>query len=149
LSIQLYPSLCFFEGTNVSVGRGTEAPFQIIGSPFLKGDFWDTSFTPMPNPVAAPHPPHEGKLCYGYSFLSMDTLGFRMDSLNLDWLIMAYESSENKPVFFNDFMKKLAGSNQLEKQIKAGKTQVEIRETWQEGLEKYSLIRKKYLLYEE
>jgi len=147
LSIQLYPSLCFFEGTSVSVGRGTASPFQIIGSPFLKGNFWDTSFTPMPNPVAAPHPPHEAKKCIGHSFLAMDTLGFQMNSLNIEWLILAYQSSSNKELFFNDFLKKLAGGIELERQIKAGMTGAEIRATWQEGLSQYKLIRGKYLLY--
>jgi len=147
LSIQLYPSLCFFEGTNVSVGRGTATPFQIIGSPFLKGDFWDTTFKPMPNPVAAPHPPHEGKTCYGYSFQSYNTPDFRMAILRIDWLILAYNSTENKEHFFNDFLKKLAGTEQLEQQIKAGKTSTEIRAGWQEGLDTYSVIRAKYLLY--
>ncbi len=147
LSVQLYPSLCFFEGTNVSVGRGTATPFQIIGSPFLKGDFWDTSFTPLPNPVAAPHPPHEGKPCFGHSFLSMDTLGFRMDSLNIEWLVMAYQSSPNKVTFFNDFMRKLAGTEQLERQIRYGQSAEVIRESWQEGLAAYRIIREKYLLY--
>lgn len=149
LSIQLYPSLCFFEGTNVSVGRGTVSPFQLIGSPFLQGDYWDTSFIPMPNPIAAPHPPHEGKHCTGYSFLSMDSTNMRMDSLNLSWLILAYQSTPNKAEFFNDFMRKLAGTRELENQIKSGKSAIEIRETWQEGLEDYLVTRKKYLLYEE
>lgn len=147
LSIQLYPSLCFFEGTNVSVGRGTASPFQLIGSPYLKGTFWDTVFTPMPNPVAAPHPPHEGKSCTGFSFLQYSTSDFQMDSLNIDWLILAYNSTSNKGAFFNDFLKKLAGSNELENQIKSGKTSTEIRASWQEGLEAYRLVRAKYVLY--
>lgn len=148
LSVQLYPSLCFFEGTNVSVGRGTASPFQIIGSPFLKGEFWDTSFIPQPNAQAAPNPPHKGKLCYGHSFLDLNEAGFRMDSLNVQWLIDAYQSSSNKDKFFNDFLSKLAGSEELEKQIKAGMSEKQIRATWQDGLCGFKLIRKKYLLYD-
>lgn len=148
LSVQLYPSLCFFEGTNVSVGRGTGIPFQLIGSPYLKGEFWDTTFIPQPIANAAPNPPNKGKLCYGHSFSNLDTLGFRMDSLNLTWLIDAYQSSTDKEKFFNDFMSKLDGNGKLASQIKSGMTETEIRASWQEGLQNFMPIRAKYLIYE-
>lgn len=147
LSVQLYPSLCFFEGTNVSVGRGTSVPFQIIGSPFLQGDFWDTTFTPVSIPHAAPNPPHLGKACIGYSYLKHDVPGFKMDSLNISWLIKAYQESEQKEKFFNSFIHQLAGGKHLAEQIKSGLTEQEIRATWQSGLKAFSKTREKYLIY--
>ena len=140
LSINLYPSLCFFEGTPVSVGRGTDQQFQIYGAPYFpKSDF---QFTPTPKP-GAKHPKFEGKLCYGENLESRGKLNY----LNLEWLIKAYNLSIDKSTFFNPFFKKLAGTEQLQKQIKAGKSAEEIRASWQNGLEEFKLIRNKYLLY--
>ena len=142
IAINLYPSLCFFEGTNVSVGRGTEQQFQLFGSPYFnKTDF---TFTPKPN-EGAKYPKHENKICYGTDLSKHNSL----NQLNLSWLIQAYnESSKNSDIkFWNNFFTKLAGTEQLQKQIVNGKTEQEIRTTWQDGLQKYEEIRKAYLLY--
>ncbi|MBI1223498.1 MAG: DUF1343 domain-containing protein [Bacteroidetes bacterium] len=147
LSIQLYPSLCFFEGTEVSVGRGTATPFQIIGSPYLKGKYWDTSFVPKSIPNAAPNPPFLNAECYGKSFLYLNTKGFQMDSLDFAPLIQAYQDNQGEKAFFNSFFDKLAGGDELREQIIVGTSMTEIRLSWQEGLEAYKLMRKKYLLY--
>ncbi len=147
LSIALYPSLCFFEGTSVSVGRGTGAPFQVFGSPFLMGD-WDTSFRPVAMPGSAPHPPYEDRLCFGHSFRGKlyDT-SFRMDRLDLSYLIRAYHASSEKQKFFNDFFEKLAGTDTLRRQILDGVPEKEIRESWENDLQAYRKMRSRYLLY--
>ena len=139
-SINLYASLCFFEGTNVSVGRGTEKQFQIYGSPFLaKTDF---SFTPKPN-LGAKDPMHNGKLCFGED-LSNEK---KVNRLELKWLIKAYESTADKKVFFNSFFVKLAGTKKLQEQIEKGVTEEEIRKSWEKGLADFREVREKYLIY--
>lgn len=140
-SINLYPSLCFFEGTNVSVGRGTEKQFQIYGSPFLKG--FDFQFTPKPN-VGAKDPVHNGKICFGEDLSRIAPV----QKLELKWLIKTYQQTENKTQFFNNFFVKLAGTQNLQKQIESRLTEQEIRQSWQQGLEDFKLVREKYLLYE-
>ena len=140
LAINLYPSLCFFEGTNVSVGRGTDKQFQIFGSPFFPpGNF---SFKPQPN-VGSNYPKHDGVLCYGTDLTDTAYL----DSLNLEWLISAYNTAKNKKEFFTDFFTKLAGTKKLRLQIEQGLDANEIRLTWKKGLEDYGLMRSKYVLY--
>lgn len=140
-AINLYPSLCFFEGTTVSVGRGTNMQFQIYGAPFLpKTNF---SFTPMPN-EGAKSPKHNGKVCYGEDLTKIAPV----TQLELKWLIDAYKkANDNKPEFFTAFFTKLAGTKQLQEQIKSGKTEKEIRESWKEGLAAFKLMREKYLIY--
>ncbi len=139
-SINLYASLCFFEGTNVSVGRGTEKQFQIYGSPFLvKTEF---SFTPQPN-FGAKEPMYKDVLCYGEDLTKIK----QVSRLELKWLIKAYSNTSDKAVFFNDFFTKLAGTKILRNQIEAGMTEKEIRNTWKEGLEQFKEMRKKYLIY--
>ena len=142
-SINLYASLCFFEGTNVSLGRGTEKQFQIYGSPFLPESEFDFSFTPKPN-FGAKDPVHNGKLCFGEDLTEIR----KVHRLELKWLLKAYENTADKTVFFNDFFTKLAGTKKLREQIEAGMTEKEIRKTWQEGLEQFKEVRKKYLIYE-
>jgi uncharacterized protein YbbC (DUF1343 family) len=142
-SINLYASLCFFEGTNVSLGRGTEKQFQIYGSPFLPESEFDFSFTPQPN-FGAKDPVHNGKLCFGEDLTEIR----KVNRLELKWLLKAYENTTDKTVFFNDFFTKLAGTKKLREQIEAGMTEKEIRKTWQEGLEQFKEVRKKYLIYE-
>ena len=145
-SINLYPSLCFFEGTQVSVGRGTDFPFQIFGSPWTK-DF-DYQFTPKPN-FGAKDPFLNGKLCYGEN-LSQYPVDLR--DLNLNWLIEAYKDYKNPSQNFflqNFFFDKLAGTDQLRKQIIAGKTETEIKKSWQKDLNKFQKIRVKYIIYED
>ena len=142
-SINLYASLCFFEGTNVSLGRGTEKQFQIYGSPFLPESEFDFSFTPQPN-FGAKDPVHNGKLCFGEDLTEIR----KVNRLELKWLLKAYENTADKTVFFTDFFTKLAGTKKLREQIEAGMTEKEIRKTWQEGLEQFKEVRKKYLIYE-
>jgi uncharacterized protein YbbC (DUF1343 family) len=142
-SINLYASLCFFEGANVSLGRGTEKQFQIYGSPFLPESEFDFSFTPQPN-FGAKDPVHNGKLCFGEDLTEIR----KVHRLELKWLLKAYENTADKTVFFNDFFTKLAGTKKLREQIEAGMTEKEIRRTWQEGLERFKEVRKKYLIYE-
>lgn len=143
-SMLLYPSICFFEGTVVSVGRGTDKQFQVIGSPNSKnGSF---TFTPEDKP-GANNPPQEGKLCYG---LDLSKINARSSEINLKYVIDFYNNSEDKTTFFSSpsFFDKLAGSDSLRKQIIAGVSEQQIRASWQNGLAKYKATRKKYLLYE-
>ncbi len=142
-AINLYPSLCFFEGTNVSVGRGTKFQFQIFGSPFLNNELYDFQFTPQPND-GAKYPKHQGKLCYGKNLVLTENL----NTLNLNWLIEAYKNTKNKDEFFNAFFTKLAGTKKLQKQIESGLSEAEIKELWKEGLEAFKTVREKYLIYE-
>lgn len=141
VSINLYPSLCFFEGTNVSVGRGTSQQFQIFGSPYLnKTEF---TFIPKPN-EGAKHPKHKNSVCYGYD-LSKHT---NLNQLNLNWLIQTYhESADSNVPFWTSFFTKLAGTKHLQEQIVNGVAAEDIRATWQKGLYDYNKMRQKYLLY--
>jgi uncharacterized protein YbbC (DUF1343 family) len=139
-AINLYASLCLFEGTNVSVGRGTEKQFQIYGSPFLpKSDF---SFTPVPN-FGAKEPMHKDQLCYGEDLTRIK----KVSRLELKWLIKAYQTTSDQSKFFNDFFTKLAGTKKLQQQIVAGTSETDIRASWQKDLEAFKAMRKPYLLY--
>jgi uncharacterized protein YbbC (DUF1343 family) len=139
-SINLYASLCFFEGTNVSVGRGTEKQFQIYGSPFLlKTEF---SFMPQPN-FGAKEPMHKDILCYGEDLSKIK----KVNRLELKWLIKAYANTSDKTVFFNDFFTKLAGTKKLQEQIIEGVSEKEIRKSWETDLNAFKEMRKKYLIY--
>ena len=139
-SINLYASLCFFEGTNVSVGRGTEKQFQIYGSPFLlKTDF---SFTPIPN-FGAKEPMHKDILCYGEDLSKIK----KVNRLELKWLIKSYANTSDKTIFFNDFFTKLAGTKKLQEQIIEGVSEKDIRKSWETDLNAFKETRKKYLIY--
>lgn len=139
-SINLYASLCFFEGTNISVGRGTEKQFQIYGSPFLlKTDF---SFTPIPN-FGAKEPMHKDILCYGEDLTKIK----KVTRLELKWLLKAYANTSDKAIFFNDFFTKLAGTKKLQEQIVNGVSEKEIRKSWEVDLNAFKEMRKKYLIY--
>jgi len=141
-AINLYASLCFFEGTNVSMGRGTSKQFQLYGSPYLpKTGF---SFTPEPN-EGAKDPQYKGVLCYGEDLSKAP----HVTRIELKWLIKAYNTTEDKSKFFIPFFTKLAGTKVLQQQIEAGKTQWEIRKSWETGLEQFKTMRKKYLIYAE
>ena len=142
ISINLYPSLCFFEGTNVSAGRGTQTQFQIFGSPDLNKDHYSYSFTPESN-EGAKYPKHQGELCYGSDLRQEAPL----TSIHLDWLIEAYKHTADRSTFFNDFFSKLAGTSSLREQIEAGLSAEEIYASWQTGLDSFKEIRKTYLLY--
>lgn len=139
-SINLYASLCLFEGTNVSMGRGTEKQFQIYGSPFLtKTNF---TFTPKPN-FGAKDPLYNGKECFGEDLTSYP----KLTQLELKWLIKAYQNTSDKTKFFNPFFTKLAGTKKLQQQIESGVSENEIRKSWQKDLETFKKMRKAYLLY--
>ncbi len=139
-SINLYASLCLFEGTNVSVGRGTETQFQIYGSPFLaKTNF---NFTPKPN-FGAKDPLYNGKECFGEDLTSYP----KLKQLELKWLIKAYQNTSDKTKFFNGFFTKLAGTKKLQQQIESGTSEEVIRKSWQKDLEAFKKMRTKYLIY--
>ena len=141
-SIKLYPSLCFFEATQVSVGRGTEFPFQVIGAPNPKyGKF---KFTPK-SVSGAKNPLLKDKLCYGTDLREYEFEG----GLSLQFLLDFYAKSGQGSLFFSSpkFMDLLSGSNTLRQQIIKGAKEEEIRKTWQAGLENYQELRTKYLLY--
>lgn len=145
-SINLYPSLCFFEGTQVSVGRGTNLPFQIYGSPWTKD--LPYQFTPKPS-AGAKDPFLNGKLCYGEN-LSEYSEDLRV--LNIDWLLKAYKDYKNPQQDFflkNLFFDKLAGTDELRKQIITGKSAAEIKNSWKGDLDNFQKIRVKYVMYED
>ena len=144
-SIALYPSLCLFEGTTVSVGRGTDLQFQVIGHPDYPKSDSTYSFTPVRKP-GAKYPKHQNITCYGKD-LSHPAFQYDTDFF-LDELIHFYETSSSKGRFFNDFFTKLAGTKTLQKQIEQGLTQKEIRASWQKKLAQYKSMRKKYLSYD-
>ena len=146
-AIYLYPSLCFFEGTVVSEGRGTEKSFQQFGYPNMPNG--NTRFTPKNIKGVASNPKFEGKACSGLDLSNMgeDSL-FTMGKLNLEWLISTYQNYLEKDKFFDKkFFDLLAGSSELREQLIAGKSEEEIRETWQTGLLQFKMKRKQYLLY--
>ena len=142
-AISLYPSLGLFEGTNINAGRGTEFQFERYGASFLDSTQYSFTYTPMPN-FGAKHPKEEGKKCYGKDLSKMP----RMQEVNLQWLIDAYTNSLDKSKVFNtDGFTKHAGTENLQRQIVSGKTEEEIKETWQDDLKKFEKTRAKYLLY--
>lgn len=143
-AIRLYASLCFFEGTNISLGRGTDKPFECIGLP--NSSIGDYEFTPKSIPGVADNPPHKDQLCKGF-ILSKEATDIK--KLELKWLIDFYKNSKDSASFFTPFFDKLAGSNLLRKQILSGLTSVEIEKTWQADLIKFKAIRKKYILYND
>lgn len=147
LSIYLYPSICLFEGTVISQGRGTTFPFQVIGHPLLK-DKYQFSFKPISIVGMSKNPPLENQVCYGIDFRTMDQQTIKKaKTLNLKLLIDIYNQYPDKDNFFNAFFNKLAGNDVLMQQIKDGKTEKEIRATWRAGLTDYLNKREKYLLY--
>jgi len=139
-AINLYASLCFFEGTNVSVGRGTETQFQVYGSPFITDLPFE--FTPEPN-FGAKDPMHNGKKCMGENLTNEP----KLNQLELKYLITAYNHTSDKSKFFNSFFTKLAGTKKLQQQIEMGLSEDEIRATWEIGLDQFKKTRAKYLLY--
>lgn len=144
-SVYLYPSICFFEGTNVSVGRGTSFPFQVFGSPLLPDRGF--SFTPESVPGAA-NPPFLGKKCYGTDLSNaMKEHLVPVSSINLEWVISAYKDYPDKDKFFTSYFDVLAGGPVLREQIIKGMNSSEIHETWKAGLARFAGIRGKYLLY--
>lgn len=141
LSIQLYPSLCLFEGTTISVGRGTLEPFQQIGHPSLTE--YSHTFTPRSIEGMAKYPPFEGEECHGTLFTRENA----PSGFDLTYLIEYYQAFPDKDKYFNDYFPKLAGVHILDDQIREGLSEAEIRATWQADLEAYKKLRNKYLLY--
>eukprot|EP01133_Synstelium_polycarpum_P013971 gene13971-16474_t len=153
-SILLYPTTCLFEGTYLNHGRGTQFPFTIVGAPALKGKY-SFSFTPKSIKGMSESPLFMDQVCYGLDLRNYDTEQFRKDKkLKLSWLIELYNNSPNKADFFNSKLSKqmgvierLIGVGTFREQIIAGKSEEEIRASWEPGLSKYKTMRKKYLLY--
>lgn len=154
-SILLYPSLCLFEGTIISQGRGTHFPFTVLGNPDLKGKY-EFSFTPISIKGMSETPLHQNKVCYGLDLRKYDNGEFlKTGQINLKWLIDMYKVYPHKEKFF-DFKQsnqmgnfdKLAGTKLLKEQIIAGKSEKEIRESWEPGLSDFKKLRTTYLLYQ-
>ena len=143
-SVYLYPSLCFFEGTIVSVGRGTETPFQVYGHPLMNEEF---TFTPK-QAEGKKAPLLCDQVCHGeYLIDYAHCYQQNRNELKLSWLINAYKQLKDNEKFFNNFLIKLTGTKDIEQQIKAGLSEDEIRESWDPKLNEYKKIRKKYLIY--
>lgn len=140
-AVRLYPSLCLFEGTDISVGRGTDFPFQVYGSPQLPPtDFY---FIPQPN-SGSKWPKHQGVKCFGKDLRNITP----PTEIHLNWLIETYKAYPDKEIYFKAFFNRLAGDSNLQKMIKETKSISEIKQSWQEGLKKFKKIRKKYLIYQ-
>ncbi|ASS50880.1 MAG: hypothetical protein CHH17_01220 [Candidatus Fluviicola riflensis] len=145
LAITLYPSLCFFEATTVSIGRGTERPFEMYGHPlFRKTDY---SFTPVPT-SGAKQPLWENRLCNGYDLAAIQRK--RAYEINLSWLLNARDQLGDSLRFIDqkNFFDRLAGTSQLRKQLAEGLNAQDIKATWKPGLDQFQLVRKKYLIYD-
>lgn len=141
-SISLYPSLCLFEGTNVSVGRGTTNQFQVIGSPYLDQNIYSFTFIPKPN-QGSKYPPHNNIKCYGLDLREK----LLEKKLNLSYIIDAYKNTQNKSEFFNNYFIKLSGTKDLKTQIINNTPEEIIRKSWKDKIDEFKLIRKKYLIY--
>ncbi len=145
ISVMLYPSMCLFEGTIISEGRGTYIPFQCFGHPDLKN--MPYTFTPKSIKGMSTSPKCQDKLCYG---MLLDTCYNEVYSgarLQLKWLITAFRKYTGSAPFFNNFFTNLVGTTELRQQIESGLTEETIRQSWQPALEKFKAIRNKYLLY--
>jgi uncharacterized protein YbbC (DUF1343 family) len=145
-AVYLYPSLCLFEGTDVSIGRGTDYPFQVIGHPdFLLGSY---IFVPRSIPGVATHPKHEGVYCNGQNLIGYaQEMQNNPAQLSLTWLLAYQDALKDNVEFFTDYFTLLAGTDQLQQQIEDGWTEEQIRASWQADLYDFKEIRKNYLLY--
>lgn len=141
-SINLYPSLCFFEGTPISEGRGTEMQFQIFGAPTLPKSKYPFTFTPKPN-EGSKNPKFNGEMCYGKDLRKHP----KLNKINLEWILETYRDYDNKGAFFTSFFNTLAGTSKLKEQIEQGWSAEKIRSSWKSDLEKYDAMRKQYFLY--
>jgi uncharacterized protein YbbC (DUF1343 family) len=140
-AIRLYPSTCLFEGTVLSLGRGTHDPFQVIGHPELKN--MPYQFTPVSIEGMSKNPPLENKVCYGIDLRQAPV----KPAVDLSYLIQLYQAFPDKDKFFNNYFEKLSGTDALRQQIRSGQTEEQIRASWQKDLDVYKEKRKKYLLY--
>lgn len=145
-SIYLYPSTCLFEGTPVSLGRGTEAPFEMYGHPNMKG--YDFSFTPK-SVAGAKNPPQLNKLCHGVDLRGLDDKDIYTKGINLEYIIDAYNNLNMGDKFFTSFFELLVGVDYVRKSIIAGKSAQEIEAMWKDDVENFKIQRKPYLLYDE
>lgn len=153
-AIQLYPSLCLFEGTVISLGRGTKRPFTMLGAPALAG-IYEYSFTPVSIPGMSEHPLYQDSVCYGLNFENYNLENLRSKKqINIQWLFEFYRDYPKKEIFFDASQSrqignfdKLAGTTLLRKQIIAGTSEQTIRDSWEPALSRFKIIRKKYLLY--
>ena len=142
-SVYLYPTLCFFEGSIVSLGRGTETPFQVYGHPDMRGSY---TFTPK-STSGASKPLLEGQRCRGENLVEYaHDYAHNANELHLEWIIEAYQQLSDK-AFFIDYFRLLAGDKQLRRDIENGKSADEIRASWEDDLETFKAVREKYLLY--
>ena len=141
-TVALYPSTCLFEGTSLSVGRGTKHPFEWIGHPDLKNQPFQ--FTPVSIEGMAKNPPHENKICYG---INLENEKVKKE-ISLKYLIQLYQQFPDKEKFFIPFFDKLIGNKNVREQIKKGMTETQIKATWKKELEEYKKMRLKYLLYD-
>jgi uncharacterized protein YbbC (DUF1343 family) len=142
-AIALYPSLGLFEGTTVNAGRGTNKPFQQFGASFLHPEIFTHTYSPK-SVSGASKPKEKGKVCYGVDLSSHP----KMDNINLEWLVDAYNHAQNKDSFFLDpGFRRHAGTSTLQHQIEKGMTAIEIRETWKPGIAAFVKIRTNYLIY--
>jgi uncharacterized protein YbbC (DUF1343 family) len=156
LAIQLYPSLCLFEGTVISLGRGTLRPFTMLGAPALAG-IYEYSFRPVSIPGMSEHPLYQDSVCYGLTFGNTDIETFRTKKqIDLHWLFEFYNAYPDKKIFFDASRSnqignfdKLAGTSSLRKQIVAGLPEQAIRQSWEPALSRFKSKRKKYLIYPE
>jgi uncharacterized protein YbbC (DUF1343 family) len=148
-AVYLYPSLCWFEGTVVSVGRGTDKPFQLYGYPGKQEG--DISFVPKPIAGVVKQPMYENQMCMGWNLEGRGAALSTNDTIALTWLIEAYKNYKGTEPFFSSpkFFDKLAGTTQLRQQLEQGASNAEIRESWEPALIAYRALRKKYLLYPE
>lgn len=147
-AVFLYPSLCFFEGTSLSLGRGTDHPFEMFGAPDLEAG--DYHFTPQPIPGVSENPPLKGQDCRGYLLTPVATAHLHSTNcVNVEYLLLAYRNFPNQSKFFldNGFFNKLAGTDKLRKQIEAREEASAIYESWKPGIEAFKKVRAKYLLY--
>lgn len=147
-SVYLYPSLCLFEGTVMSIGRGTQKPFELLGHPDLAiGDYY---FTPKSIPGKSEKPPLQDLKCRGFELTQMASAILKTNNeINIFWLMDTYKNFPNKNGYFNDFFLKLAGTPLLRQQIEKGVSEDDIRKSWKDDIEKFKKIRKKYLLYSD
>ena len=145
-SIYLYPSTCLFEGTVVSMGRGTDTPFEVYGHPAMEGRVF--SFTPEPN-AGSKNPPHNGKLCYGVDLRGMADEEIWREGLNLEYVIDAYHDLDMGDKFFTPMFEKLVGVEYVRKMIIEGRSADDIEKMWHKELEEYKSLRRKYLIYNE
>lgn len=144
LSVRLFPSLCLFEGTDCSIGRGTDFPFQVIGYP--DPSFGDFTFTPGSKSGMSVHVEQQGNLCYGADLRSLDPDSIRF---SLKYILEYYSKAPDKFFARPDFFDLLAGTDKLREQISEGWTEEQMRDSWKEELAEYKNMRKKYLLYED